>query len=162
MRHEGAGYSLACRGVVQTEMRDRLLQQAAGDDRFQEAIQVLYKRSREEKVGQFLGRYVQTATAVFPYVYVFTSNSGAPGTQRDTFIVACTLAKLDFENLMYSGGYWSNGPFAWSEPGADGKPRPFGEMPAVLELSRGKLLTDDFAPVDNLLAPVFVNRSSDD
>jgi hypothetical protein len=35
-------------------------------------------------------------------------------------------------------------------------------MPAVLELSRGKFLTDDFAPVDNLLAPVFVNRSSDD
>jgi hypothetical protein len=24
------------------------------------------------------------------------------------------------------------------------------------------LLTDDFAPVDNLLAPVFVNRSSSD
>jgi hypothetical protein len=162
MRHEGAGYSLACRGVMQNEMRDRLLQQAAGGERFQEAIQVLYKRSREEKVGQFLGRYVQTATAVFPYVYVFTSNSGNPGTQRDTFIVACSLAKLDFENLNYSGGYWSNGPFAWSEPGADGKPRPFGEMPAVLELSRGKFLTDDFAPVDNLLAPVFVNRSSDD
>src|SRR5207245_2941532 len=44
MRREGAGLSLACRGVMQDEFRAKLLQQAAGDERYQEAIQVLYKR----------------------------------------------------------------------------------------------------------------------
>jgi hypothetical protein len=175
MQHRDGSYSLAWRGVMQTEMRDRLLQQATGDEQFQLAIRSLFRQSHEQSVGKFLGRYVNTCVTwtrsaaettgarvpVFPYVYVFTSNGGDPGTQRDTFVVACSLRKLDFENLYYSGGYWSNGPFAWSERSDDGKLRMFGEMPAVLELARGKLLTDDFAPVDNLLAPVFVNRSED-
>ena len=40
-------------------------------------------------------------------------------------------------------------------------PKDFGEMKAVLELARNLDLTDDFAPLDNLLAPVFVSRGED-
>ena len=46
-----------------------------------------------------------------------------------------------------------------TEPG--GQPQDHGEMSSILELSRGIELTDDFAPVDNLLAPVFVSRGKD-
>jgi hypothetical protein len=35
-------------------------------------------------------------------------------------------------------------------------------MTALLELARGETLTDDFAPVDNLLAPVFASRNEVD
>jgi len=105
---------------------------------------------------------VNTVRQVFPYVYLFTSNEGEPGAQRDTFIVACSLQKLDFENLFSSGGYWKTGPFAWTERDAEDQFHDFGEMQSILELARGYLLKDDFAPLDNLLAPVFVNRSSRD
>ena len=39
--------------------------------------------------------------------------------------------------------------FAWAEDGVLG-----GQMETVLERSEGLILTDNFAPVDNLLAPI--------
>lgn len=156
-------YRLAYRGVMPIETRGKLLAAAGNDEKFKTAINELYRRSHDERVGQFLGRYVRTAIKVFPYVYVFTSNDnqGDPGELRDTFIVACSLQKLAFDDLANFGGHWSTGPFAWSEKEGAGEPQPRGEMSSILELSRGIELTDDFAPVDNLLAPVFVSRSKD-
>ncbi len=161
-RYDNGRYSLAVRGVMPDELRDTLLGLAGADEKFKEAISSLYKRSHAEKTGQFLGRYVNTVRKIFPYVYVFTANHGEPGELQDTFIVVCSLKKLNFENLMYSGGYWKEGPFAWSEVDSSTEPRNFGEMAAILELARGQLLTDDFAPVDNLLAPVFAKRGNQD
>jgi len=156
------GYVIGFRGVMSDEMRNDLLALPGADERFKEAIRILHRRSHAEETGRFLGRYVNTVRQVFPYVYLFTSNEGEPGAQRDTFIVACSLQKLDFENLFSSGGYWKTGPFAWTERDAADHFHDFGEMQSVLELARGYLLKDDFAPLDNLLAPVFVNRSSRD
>jgi hypothetical protein len=154
-------YILGLRGVMQNEMRDKLMQEAGNDEKFKTAIEKLYRRSREERVGQFLGRYVRTARSVFPYVYVFTSNENHPSEDRDTFIVACSLQNLEFDNLASFGGHWSAEPFASSETESGGQPQDLGEMSSILELSRGVELTDDFAPVDNLLAPVFVSRGKD-
>jgi hypothetical protein len=156
------GYSLGFRGVMEDATRDRLLQEAGADGRFTAAILDLYRKSREEQVGQFLGRYLNTVRKIFPYVYLFTSNKGPVGESRDTFIVACSLQRLNFENLAASGDYWHDGPFAWVESDASGQRHDYGEMPSVLELARNHILTDTFAPLDNLLAPVFVNRSTDD
>ncbi len=104
---------------------------------------------------------MRTVRSVFPYVYVFTGNKRQVGEDRDTFIVACSLQQLDFDDLEKHGGHWPTGPFAASETDSSGKPRDLGEMSSVIELSRGLALTDNFAPVDNLLAPVFVNRSKE-
>jgi hypothetical protein len=156
------GYSLGFRGVMQDEPRDRLLQEAGADARLKAAVRELYRKSREVQVGQFLGRYLNTVRQIFPYVYLFTSNKGAVGELRDTFIVACSLQKLNFENLSASGDHWHDGPFAWSEQISKDEWHDFGEMPSILELARNHILTDLFAPLDNLLAPVFVNRSTDD
>ena len=160
-REPNGDYLLGLRGVMQDEMRDKLLQQAGNDATFKSAIGQLYQRSRVERVGRFLGRYVYTARQIFPFVYVFTSNEDDPGQSRDTFIVACSLQKMSFDNLTESGDHWSTGPFAGSERDESGRTVDFGEMTAVLELSRGVELTDNFAPVDNLLAPVFVSRGKD-
>ncbi|MSR56780.1 MAG: spermidine synthase [Planctomycetaceae bacterium] len=160
-RVQGEGYLYGYRGVMSDGACDRLLSLAPDDVEYATGIRDLQTRSRAEKVGQFLGRYVNTAREVFPFVYVFTSGEKEPTDDRDTFVVACSLRKLDFERLESAGGHWSNGPFAWTESGPDGKPVDKGGMPIILELSRGKILTDDFAPLDNLLAPVFVSRSRD-
>jgi hypothetical protein len=149
---------------MSAEMRDKL--RAMGPDQeFGAAVDHLYQWTRESRYGQFLGRYVNTVREVFPYVYVFTSSerSAEPGENRDTFIVACSLKALNFDKLEASGQYWTNPPFAASErdAGPQGSPRDIDEMPSVVELARGLQLTDDFAPVDNLLAPVFVSRAGE-
>ena len=154
-------FALGCRGVISTELQISLKALPDATDEFKRAIDLLAKRSRDEQVGKFLGRYCATARQIFPYIYVFTSNEGEPDEDRDTFIIACSLRKLSFENLITSGGHWKNGPFAWTEADEQGEPQDQGEMPVILQLARGLTLTDDFAPVDNLLAPVFVRRSSD-
>jgi len=141
-------------------MRSELLALPDASDEFKQAVDGLYRRSRAEKAGRFLGRYVNTARKIFPCVYVFAGDEHEPDESRDTFVVACSLQKLDFENLQAAGGHWRTGPFAWTEPGDDG-PRDFREMSAVVQLARDTALTDDFAPVDNLLAPVFVSRGHD-
>ncbi len=160
-RSRNGEYRLGYRGVMSTAARDALRSLAGADETFRAAVDDLYRQSQAEQTGRFLGRYVNTVRKVFPYVYLFSSNEVGPGALRDTFIVACSLQKLDFDNLVASGGHWETGPFAWTERDAVGTLQDFGEMPAVLELARGYLLTDDFAPLDNLLAPVFVNRSHD-
>ena len=105
-----------------------------------------------EGLGRFLGAFVSTALKTFPYVYVFSSDSLGPTPDRDTFVVACGRQPLDLFQL----GNRRNDPeyegrlFAWSQAGVRG-----GEMETVLARARGMILTDDFAPVDVLLAPLY-------
>jgi len=102
-------------------------------------------------LGRFLGSFVGTSMQSFAYVYVFSTSSDGPTDERDTFIVACSMQPLDIHDL---GGRPGDDPFegllfAWVENGVLG-----GQMETVLERSGGLILTDDFAPVDNLLAPI--------
>lgn len=156
-REGDRGYLLGFRGIMSIKMRDELLKLAPQDEGFEQAVRELHRQSGAHKAGGFLGRYVKTAREVFPYVYLFSGNENAPGDNRDTFVVACSLKKLDLNDLQKSGGHWKGRPFAWTETDGQDK-HDEGQMPAVLELARDTLLTDDFAPVDNLLAPVFVSQ----
>jgi len=169
-------YVLGYRGVMTGSQRDELLALCGDRPEWQQAIRALFQLSNNEPTGRFLGRYLKTARELFPYVYLFTStdNSTDPGDRRDTFIVACSLKRLNCDDLFRSGGYWHNVPFAASErdesqPATQtlvncelGPTIDSGEMTALLELARGETLTDDFAPVDNLLAPVFASRNEVD
>ncbi len=108
-----------------------------------------------EGLGRFLGAFVATTRQSFPYVYVFSSSSEGPTDERDTFVVACSRQPLDLQglgeraiDLAFEGVL-----FAWAEGELLG-----GEMATVLERSGGLILTDDFAPVDNLLAPIYTGR----
>lgn len=157
IRKKDHGYLLGFRGVMTDELRERLLKVAPQDKELEGAVQALYRASHDEPAGQFLGRYVNTVRQVFPFVYLFAGNEDAPGDDRDTFVVACSLKKLDLDNLERSGGYWKGKPFAWVQ-NTGATEELHGQMRAVLESARGLTLTDDFAPVDNLLAPVFVRQ----
>ena len=92
--------------------------------------------------GKFLGAMINTLERSFPHVYAFSTTLGGPTDEdtRDTFVVVGSTRLLDLEFLDYE--------------------RFSGDLlhPRHLDVlrwrSRGLVLTDDFAPVDNLLAPV--------
>lgn len=151
-------FVLGLRGVMSRDKEQDLLKLAGNDQNLQRIFQDLSQQSRDSKPGRFLGAYVNTVSRVFPNVYVFSANEGLPSDSRDTFVVACSLKKLDFTNLESSGGYWTTAPFASMESKSDSERIYTSQMTSILELARGMTLTDDFAPVDNLLIPVFAEQ----
>ncbi len=92
--------------------------------------------------GRFLGAMINTVEQVFPYVYTFGTSPGGPTDEdeRDTFVVVGSTRLLpvqDLDYVKYAADLLSP------------------QHTALLrERSRGLVLTDDYAPVDNLLAPV--------
>ena len=92
--------------------------------------------------GQFLGAMINTVEQVFPYVYTFCTSPGGPSDEdeRDRFVVAGSTRLLPVQDLDYL-----------SYSAALLLPR---DLALLRRRSRGLVLTDDFAPVDNLLTPV--------
>jgi spermidine synthase len=92
--------------------------------------------------GLFVGAMINTLRQTFPHVYVFSAAPGGPtdADARDTFVVLGSLQPLNRSSSSYD---------------ALDRIMLTGDHLAVLkERSQGLVLTDDFAPVDNLLAPV--------
>ena len=92
--------------------------------------------------GRFLGAYLETLRSVFPNTRVYMPVGAAPDA-RTTFVVAATAG--------------------WAPPDvlsdSDGKQVAVTVQPEMLRrLQRGRpmILTDDHAPVENLMAPVFL------
>jgi hypothetical protein len=90
---------------------------------------------------------------VFPYVYVMSSGTPWLGTNSfaNTYVVVGTATPLDPERL------------ARVQPQGAGGTRvtnvmPSGLMDEWLRSAPGVVLTDDFAPADNLVAPLFAER----
>ncbi|MDB5384508.1 MAG: hypothetical protein JWM11_154 [Planctomycetaceae bacterium] len=148
-------YLLGYRRRMTDEAREQLLKLAPENVEWQKSVAELASRTQNFKAGRFLGAYVNTVSQVFPNVYVFSADRGLPSDDRDTFVIACSLKKLNMDDLNKSGGHWSQPPFARLETASDGNRVISPQMNAILELARGVTLTDDFAPVDNLLVPVF-------
>ncbi|MBI1311821.1 hypothetical protein GC176_11060 [bacterium] len=147
----------AVRGVMPGSVRVQLkkLAETGGSPEFLTVLDDLYRRSREQRGGRFLGSCTATLADVFPHVYVFSTSHGAPAEGRDTFVLVASLQKLQLDSLERDGTHWTAPPFAAIETQSDGTKRPTGQMDALLATSRGLILTDDYAPVDNLLRPVF-------
>jgi tetratricopeptide (TPR) repeat protein/MFS family permease len=92
--------------------------------------------------GQFLGALINTLEKTFPYVHVLTGYFAVPS-NRETYVIIA--AKHDFEPESILTKYDKNLKL-WYLSESD-KNR-------LKEKSRGIVLTDDYAPVENLLAPV--------
>lgn len=109
-----------------------------------------------EGMAEFLGAFVTTLRRTFPAVYVFSGELEGYTDERDTFVVVGSGEPLRLHDL----GVWTWEPvpqgtlFAWAEGDELG-----GEMPTLLARGRGVVLTDDYAPVDNMLAPVFAAQA---
>ncbi len=94
-------------------------------------------------LGRFLGAYVETLEEVFPYVEVYVDNAFSPGA-RSTFVAAAANRPIPAPEL-----YDEDGRMIARIMTAE-------ERAALSDRSRGIVLTDDYAPVENLIAPVFL------
>jgi len=154
----GDQHILGFRGIVSDDAAQKLIQLDPQNKAWSEAVTIAARRSRVSGPGRFMGRYVATAAKIFPNIYLFSTSYQQPNASRDTFVMVCSRQPIDLKSLDDTGD-WTGGPFASleSEPGRTG-PKLSGQMSAVLALAEGQILTDDFAPVDNLLVPVFMSQ----
>ncbi len=99
--------------------------------------------------GLFLGAYVNTLRQTFPFVAAI-SEHGTATSDRNTFVIVAARHKLDLENVC--AGYEIDKK-AWYLSDL--------EMADLGEKSGQMTLTDDYAPVENLLAPVVRQAKKD-
>jgi spermidine synthase len=98
--------------------------------------------------GEFVRAYTHTLQQTFRYVYVAPGIRAWREHSRSTFVLVGTDTPLDLEELrQYGSGY-----LASQILDADEISKLLTEAPVVL-------LTDQFAPVDNMLASVFREES---
>ncbi|HEX8200710.1 MAG TPA: fused MFS/spermidine synthase, partial [Isosphaeraceae bacterium] len=107
------------------------------------------------KYGGFIGSWVETARQTFPHVYVFGTDKTPGSGLRETFVVVASKRPLDLQDI----GRREGDP-RFDQDGENFEPAPFSDehMQALKKRSRGIILTDDYAPVENLLAPVAATR----
>jgi spermidine synthase/MFS family permease len=116
------------------------------------------EQARAMQYGGFLGAWVNTARKTFPHVYIFGTDEPPGSGLRETFVVVASKQPLDLSDL----GSRDTDPQFFQDDRLF-EPRPFGpdDEKAVNRRSRGIVLTDDYAPVENLLAPVAATRGED-
>jgi MFS family permease len=130
-------------------------------DAEKEAIRRKYD-ARARRFGGFVGSWTRTAMLTFgkDNVYIFGTDDPGEG-RRETFVVVASMKPLDLKDL----GLRKQDPRYYTPRGRLTTPKPYGEADfnaVVNERSRGIVLTDDFAPVENLLAPVAETRGEKD
>jgi spermidine synthase len=89
------------------------------------------------RFGHFFRAYVATIRSVFPYVAVIPSLNSWQDEIRSTFVVVASQQPLALDNV---------------DPGY--RPLTEEELNAYMAMEPYVLLTDDYVPVDNLMAPV--------
>ncbi len=92
--------------------------------------------------GKFLGAILNTFSKTFPHIYAFSTVNNGPSTelrQRDTFVVVGSMKPL------------TNATLPPDVSGSALKPEHFQ---ILRQRSRGIVLTDDYAPVEQLLKPL--------
>ncbi len=154
-RIDGDKHLLGFRGLVSPEAARQLVEIDPKNSAWADAVTTASVKSRSQRAGRFMGRYVATAAQVFPNVYLFSTSQQQPDANRDTFVMVCSRKPLDLKSLDDTGD-WNGGPFASLEKRTtENEPVMTGQMRSVIALAEDKILTDDYAPVDNLLVPVF-------
>jgi MFS family permease len=98
--------------------------------------------------AKFIGSFVNTARKTFPFIVVYSTEKETKRIGRDTFVIAMAKQALDLNALGTRPG----------ERKFIGWPFSQADLKEIVDRSGHRLLTDDFAPVDNLLAPVAKER----
>ncbi len=101
--------------------------------------------------GKFMPAYTETVRSVWPQVYVLADGDYWESSSASTYIVAAGNEPLDLERLKTVRGAGPTGQRV-------ARVMPADVMGRWLAEARAPVLTDDYAPVDNLIAPVFAER----
>jgi hypothetical protein len=101
--------------------------------------------------GEFLKAYTNALRRVFPHVYVLARTDAVLPFDRNTYVLMASRQPLDRGKLDAVTS---------SNESERTVPMPEAQLEAYLRSGRALVLTDDFAPVDQLLANLFVERGS--
>ena len=101
---------------------------------------------------------MRTAKKTFNHVYIFGTDEIPGKGSRETFVVVASNQELDLKDLGKRPDdpkFYKHGKLTLSVPYTP-------EQEQAIDLrSRNITLTDDYAPVENLLAPVAETRGTD-
>jgi len=99
--------------------------------------------------GLFVGAFINTLEQTFDYVYVVAENE--PRSSRITFVVIAAKHQINLDNLAAEEQVRNLDLWVLSN----------SEIDALRQKARGIVLMDDYAPVENLLAPVVLASARD-
>ncbi|MEA3248725.1 MAG: fused MFS/spermidine synthase [Patescibacteria group bacterium] len=111
--------------------------------------------------GRVLASFLRTVGEVFPYVEVSPMGHDWKKVGRNTFIIFASFEPFDrYEwNVSADSAFADHILSPYSLPLADAKfLMPADEMSFLVSDRKGILLTDNYAPVDSLTAPLFSRR----
>ena len=100
--------------------------------------------------GLFLGSYIETLEQTFPHVYVVTT-SDLSSAERNTFVIAASQRELDFKELDES----------YPQETLDLKYLTPDDINTLKINAKNIVMTDDYAPVENMMAPVVLRSATD-
>lgn len=98
--------------------------------------------------GLFLGAYIATAREVFRHVFVFCTYRSGVSSGHDNFIIVAT----DRDDPELYDYLQTLGPSPWTD--FPGSLLTEEDLATLAARNGGRILTDDKAPVENLLAPI--------
>ena len=101
--------------------------------------------------GKFIPAYTDTVLQVWPGVQVLADGETWTSPAPSTYVVAAGDAPVAPSELAAAHGQGPNGTIAT-------RIMPGDAMHQWLDDARAPILTDDYAPVDNLIAPIFAER----
>ena len=99
--------------------------------------------------GLFVGSFVNTLEQTFDNVYVVTEAEARLG--RNTFVIIAAQREIDLENIRTEESVRDMELWLLSD----------SEIETLRKKARGIVLTDDYAPIENLLAPVVLQSAVD-
>ena len=102
--------------------------------------------------GEFLKAYANALRAVFPHVYVFGRGESFRPFDRNTYVLMASKQPLDRERF--------DAITSRDDPYSRTTLLPDDRLKAYLVSGRAITLTDDFVPVDQLLARLFIERGN--
>ncbi|HVA23736.1 MAG TPA: fused MFS/spermidine synthase [Chloroflexota bacterium] len=102
--------------------------------------------------GRFIPSVVRTLKTVFPNVYVMSEFDSFSTPAQNTYVVAASMTALDEPRLRAAHGQGPSG-------ASITQIMPQSDMQDWLQHADSVLLTDDYVPADNLLAPLFLERN---
>ena len=100
--------------------------------------------------GEFLKAYANSLRAVFPYVYIFARSDALLPFDRNTYVLMASRQPLERDQL--------DSVTSTELPDVQTAAMPDARLNSYLTSGRALTLTDDFAPVDQLLASLFIER----
>jgi spermidine synthase len=101
--------------------------------------------------GRFMASLVRTLKEAFPHVYVLADVAKTMAPRTQTYVVAASATAIDAERLRTIRGQGPDGELTT-------RILPQDAMEDWLREADTVLLTDDYAPADNLMAPIFLER----